>query len=182
MKNRRRYLHLTLLAVAALAIPGCTGAIGADLGSGSPAPLAASPPSGSPSGSDVLAPVAVAVARTLPNTMVTLAPPASATPNVSSEAAYALCLNGVAACGAGLPSGTELASVTDLAWGGTSSTGSPNPGLHGVLAWVMTWTGQVCPVFGGLGPRPSGALSRGPCTRTAIVDAKTGAFIYAVDY
>jgi hypothetical protein len=126
---------------------------------------------GAPNGSALL------TVRTFPNEGITLSPPGSYAPAISSDAAYALCLNNVAACDESSPTMVELALLTD-----TGSNFAP----PGTLVWAITWLGVTCHGSRG-GPvvTPSTPPSESPvatatqlCDETAFVDAHSGAFLF----
>ena len=115
---------------------------------------------------------------TIRDTGITLSPPGSMAPTISSDDAYRLCLTHVAACDMSSPTRISLALMTD--------TGS-NIVPAGTLVWAITWLGVTCRNSGG-GPvfeTPSSpanlpATSPSPqrCDMVAFVDAHAGTFYF----
>jgi hypothetical protein len=120
---------------------------------------------------------ALLAVRTFPNEGITLSPPGTSAPAISSDAAYALCLTHVASCDDSSPTMVELALLTDTG----SSLAPPN-----TLVWAITWLGVTCySSFGGPVIPPSTPPSESPvatatplCDEVAFVDAHSGAFLF----
>jgi hypothetical protein len=112
---------------------------------------------------------------------LTLSPPGNAVPKVTGDAAYELCLTGVAACLPGRPTAIELALATDTAYGTVSSAGTLTLTLTNTLVWAISWIGSDECVFsgGGVGPRPSAPPTQPLCDQVALVNATTGDFIFS---
>lgn len=191
----RRWSVLGGLGIA-VALAGCVGgsaAGGSAAGVASPSPVAspssvASTPAGSQAG--IPAGTTLKVARTLGDPHITLSPPGTAKPVISSAAAYELCLTGVAGCLPGPPTEIVLALVTDTAYGTTSSAGVVTPILKNTLVWAISWLGSSDCVFSGGGaggppgstPSPSAPPSQPLCDSITFVNATTGAYVYNVAY
>jgi hypothetical protein len=126
----------------------------------------------------------VKTTRTLGDPNITLYPPGKAVPSISSDAAYRLCLNGVADCLPQPPTAIELALVTDTAYGTTSSAGVDTLTLKKTLVWAISWIGvSQCPTSGGgFGPQPTAPPVQPLCDRVAFVNARTGDFVFTVQY
>lgn len=176
-----------LLVVPILALIGCTAVPGAASPTGStPTETASAQASPSVPASLAAMPTATVVTttRTLGDPHITLSPPGSVVPEISSDAAYKLCLNGVADCFPEPPTAIELARVTDTAYGTTSSAGKTTLTLTNTLVWAISWIGSSeCVSSGGApGPRPSAPPVQPLCDRVALVNATTGQYIFTVSY
>ncbi len=130
------------------------------------------PASSLPQGSILL------VERVIADSSITLSPPGNIVPPISSDAAYKLCLTGVADCDPGNPTNIELALITD--------PGS-NMVTKDMLVWAISWLGITCPPHsGGVVITPSNAPVATPgqslCDKVAFVDARSGNFIFTVSY
>lgn len=118
------------------------------------------------------------VERVIADSSITLSPPGDVVPPISSDAAYKLCLTGVADCDPGNPTNIQLALITD-------------PGSNMVqkdtLVWAISWPGITCPPHSGpVVVTPSNAPVATPgqslCDKVAFVDARSGNFIFTVSY
>jgi hypothetical protein len=114
-------------------------------------------------------------AFTIPGTGITLSPPGDAVPAISSDAAYELCLTpGGADCNPSLPTGIQLARITD-----TSST-LVKPGT---LVWAMGWLGVNCSSGSGALANPGNhspvaTPGQSLCDAYNFIDAHSGKFIF----
>jgi hypothetical protein len=175
-----------LLILPSLVLFGCVSGAGQAGSATGPGPTAAvSVPPASQAG--VPAGTVLETTRTLGDPHITLSPPGSAVPTISSEAAYNLCLTGVADCFPESPTTIELAWVTDTAYGTTSSAGPDAMALDNTLVWAISWIGSSQCVFAGGGPAAQPSEPTQPsvqplCDRVAFVDATTGKFVYTVSY
>jgi hypothetical protein len=178
-----------------LALIGCTAVPGAASPTGStPTPTASASAQALASVRASLAAVpagtVLQVARTLGDPHITMSPPGSAVPAITSEAAYLLCLRGVAGCLPEPPTEIVLALVTDTAYGTTSSAGKTTLLLTNSLVWAISWIGSSQCVFSGGGapgapgsaPPPSAPQTQPLCDSITFVNATTGAFIFNVAY
>jgi hypothetical protein len=175
--------------VALLALIGCTALPGAASPTGSTptaTAVAQAPASSSPAASRAGIPAGtdLETTRTLGDPHITLSPPGSAVPAISSDAAYSLCLKGVAGCLPAPPTEIVLALLTDTAYGTVSSAGKVTLTLTNTLVWAISWIGSTQCVFsgGGVGPRPSAPPTQPLCDSITFVNATTGAFIFNVAY
>jgi hypothetical protein len=187
--GHREWVALLALG-AALALAGCVGgpAAGGSATAAVPPAATVSPPPASQAG--IPAGTTLKVARTLGDPHITMSPPGIAKPAISSDAAYQLCLKGVAGCLPEPPTEIVLALVTDTAYGTTSSAGVDTQNLKNTLVWAISWLGSSQCVFSGGGaggpagsmPPPSAPQSQPLCDSITFVNATTGAFIYNVAY
>jgi hypothetical protein len=122
-------------------------------------------------------------------TGITLLPPGDAVPSISSDDAYALCLNGVAACAPFLsPTAINLALATDTHSGEVDANGNLHLTLPRTLVWAISWIGisRCASTPGGFSlptPSPSGSVLPSHtiqplCDVIAFVDAKSGKFYF----
>ncbi len=172
-----------LLILPAVLLFGCVSGAGQAGTTIAPGPTAAaSPPPASEPG--VPAGTLLETAETLGNAHITMSPPGDAVPAISSDAAYQLCLTGVAACLHEIPTAIQLARVTDTAYGTTSSAGVDTLTLNNTLVWAISWIGSSQCVFAGGGPgvRPSEPTVQPLCDRFAFVDATTGKFVFSASF
>jgi hypothetical protein len=140
---------------------------------------------------DIPAGTVLMTTRTLGDPHITISPPGSATPAITSKAAFELCIKGVAGCLPEPPTEILLALLTDTAYGTTSSAGADAFPLKNTLVWAISWIGSSQCAFSGGGPAgPPGSLptpaapptSPALCDSITFVNATTGAFIYNVAY
>jgi hypothetical protein len=189
VRGRREWFALLAFGPA-LALAGCVGGPGTGgsaTGAVPPAATVSSPPA---SQASIPAGTALKAARTLGDPNITISPPGGAVPAISSEAAYQLCLKGVAGCLPEQPTEIVLALVTDTAYGTTSPAGVNTLILKNTLVWAISWIGSSQCVFSGGGaggppgstPQPSAPQSQPLCDSISFVNATTGAFIYNVAY
>lgn len=121
----------------------------------------------------------------IPDSGITLSPPGTLDPAVSHDAAYELCMNGVADCDPGQPSSIQLALASDSGSGQLDTSGNLVPLMDDTLVWAISWLGISCPPGSGgpaVTPSPDGnapAASIQPlCDKIAFVDASSGKFIF----
>ena len=122
--------------------------------------------------------------QTLGDPHITLYPPGSAVPAISSGTAYQVCSSGVGACLPEPPTAITLARMTDTAYGTVSPSGTVTLPLNKTLVWAISWIGSDQCVFsgGGTGARPSAPSVQPLCDHFAFVDATTGKFIFASSF
>ena len=126
---------------------------------------------------------------TMADTGITLSSPGDAVPSVSSDAAYAQCLTGAAACDHSSPTSIQLALATDPGSGQLDANGNLRLTLDNTLVWAITWLGIPCPPSSG-GPYRESAIPstlnspaatpRLLCDEVAFVDARSGTFYFTV--
>jgi hypothetical protein len=124
----------------------------------------------------------------LAGTGITLFPPGDAVPSISSDAAYALCLKGVADCDRASPTAINLALATDIHSGELDANGKLHLTLDKTLVWAISWLGNATCFHGGGAPTletppPSPSSPPTPtaspqCDKIAFIDAKSGRFYF----
>ncbi|MEA2630064.1 MAG: hypothetical protein QOE66_283 [Chloroflexota bacterium] len=180
----RRHGRAILVILPTLLVFGCVSGdtqAGNSTGPVLTAPVSQPPP---PSQAGIPAGTVLETAQPLGDPHITMVPPGSPAPAISSDAAYELCLSGVADCLPEPPTAIKLARVTDTAYGTTSSPGVDTLTLNNTLVWAITWIGSSHCVFAGGGPgaQPSEPQVQPLCDRVVFVDATTGKFVYTVSY
>jgi hypothetical protein len=119
-------------------------------------------------------------------TGVVLSPPGQSVAVVASADAFKLCSTGVADCDSSTPNEIDLAIADDPNFGTAGADGSIKRRLDRTLVWAIVWRAIDCPRGGGAltgatrAPEQSGPPPH--CDKIAIVDAKTGAFVYTLLY
>ena len=121
------------------------------------------------------------------DTGITLTPPGDLVPSISSDAAYATCLTGVADCAASSPTAIQLALATDTGSGQLDANGNLQLTLNKTLVWAISWRGISCPPHSG-GPALHTSMSSGSgtpaataqalCDEVAFIDAGSGKFYF----
>ena len=189
--TRRR--PLTALLIPPILLFGCVSGAGQTGTSSGPEPtVAASPPIPTAAASSPTATLAGVPAATVQETVqtlgdphITLSPPGSVVPAVSSDTAYHLCLTGVIACFPESPTAITLARMTDTAYGTVSSAGKVTLTLNNTLVWAISWIGSnhCLSAPGAAVDSPPPPPSVHPlCDQIAFVDATTGKAIFTDSY
>ena len=115
---------------------------------------------------------------------VQLDPPGSSVePVVSATAAYNTCATaGNARCDQDHAPTITFALATSEVGGSLRTDGSVKRRLNATPAWILYWSGLSCyPVSGGpamAGQDPAATEGPKPCTKVAVIDATTGAYLW----